>query len=80
MKHSEVSFYNPLLTFSHGILGPDPATAYTFVQLSIFTSVMGFYGKDELVLQRLNLNPVYVKVNGVASFGVWVQAHLCFII
>lgn len=41
---------------------------------------MGFYVKDELVLQRLNLNPVYVKVNGVASFGVWVQAHLCFII
>lgn len=41
---------------------------------------MGFYGKDELVLQRLNLNPVYVKANGVAGSGVWVQAHLCFII
>lgn len=41
---------------------------------------MGFYGKDELVLQRLNLNPAYVEVNGVASSGVWVQAHLCSII
>lgn len=41
---------------------------------------MGFYGKDELVLQRLNLNPVCVKANGVAGSGVWVQAHLCFII